>query len=115
MKESILDSKIGARIKQLRKARHMTQEQLAETLDITVKHISSVERGVARMSLEKMVDLCKALDTGMDYLVLGRTPLGGDVPLPESIIEVLRSGDENKRAPLMEYLFLYDRIIRKDS
>lgn len=112
MKENILDNEIGARVKELRKVRHMTQEQLAETLGITVKHISSVERGVARMSLEKMIDLCKALDTGMDYLVLGRTPLGSEVPIPESIIELLRSGDENERAPLMDYLFLYDRILK---
>ena len=110
MKENVLDSEIGARVKQLRKVQHMTQEQLAETLDITVKHVSSVERGVSRMSLEKMVELCKALDTGMDYLVLGRTPLGNEVPLPESIIEILRSDNENDRQPLMDFLFLYDRI-----
>lgn len=110
MKENVLDNEIGARVKHLRKVQHMTQEDLAEVLNITVKHVSSVERGVSRMSLEKMVELCKALDTGMDYLVLGKTPLGNEVPLPESIIEILRSDNENDRKPLIDFLFLYDRI-----
>ena len=90
----------------------MTQDQLAELLDVSIKHISTVERGVARLSLEKMISLCDILDTGMDYLVLGRTPAGNGVPIPQFIIETLNSEDASVRQPLIEYLNLYERINR---
>lgn len=112
MKTDTLDSSIGNRIRQLRRSRHMTQDQLAELLDVSIKHISTVERGVARLSLEKMISLCDILDTGMDYLVLGRTPAGNGVPIPQFIIETLNSEDASVRQPLIEYLNLYERINR---
>ena len=39
---------IGGRIKERRKARGMTQEQLAEALSVTVGYVSQMERGVTR-------------------------------------------------------------------
>ena len=48
----------------------------------------------------------------MDYLVLGRTPLGNDIPIPRSIIETLQSDNAAIRQPLIEYLNLYEKISR---
>lgn len=44
---------IGKRIAKLRKENKMTQSQLAEILDISVKHVSEIERGITCLSLEK--------------------------------------------------------------
>lgn len=48
---------MGARIAALRKENAITQEKLAEILDISVKHCSEVERGVSSLSLEKLIYL----------------------------------------------------------
>lgn len=37
---------IGIRVSQLRHKCHLTQAQLSEKLDITVKHLSEAERGI---------------------------------------------------------------------
>ena len=58
----MLQRKLGQRIASLRKARKLTQEQLAEGLDCSVEFISLVERGVNSPSvcgLEKFAKFLK--------------------------------------------------------
>ena len=52
---NVLYQEIGGRIQELRRLHHLTQEDLAEKLDVSVKHISSVERGTSSLSLEKLI------------------------------------------------------------
>ena len=47
-----LNTSIGSRIAKLHKEQSMTQKQFAEKLDISIKHCSSVERGLSSLSLE---------------------------------------------------------------
>ena len=44
---------IGKRIAQLRKENKMTQLELSEALDISIKHMSEIERGITCLSIEK--------------------------------------------------------------
>lgn len=44
---------IGIRIKQVREAAGLTQERLAELLDVTAQYISGVERGAVGLSVPK--------------------------------------------------------------
>lgn len=46
-----LNKAIGKRIKQLRKSKGLTQEQLAEKCTVSVHHISGLERGLHSPSL----------------------------------------------------------------
>ncbi len=105
-----LDSKIGQRIKELRKNKEMTQTILADELDVTVKHISYVECGKARLSLEKMIQLSMVLDCSLDYLILGKSTDGSDAYVPDSIIETMRSGSDREKTILSEYLSMYSKI-----
>ena len=43
---------IGERIKQTRKERGMTQELLAEKLNVSIGYVSQIERGVTKISLD---------------------------------------------------------------
>lgn len=54
---------IGERIKKSRKSRAMTQEQLAEKLDVSIGYVSQVERGITKISL----DLLGAISTILNY------------------------------------------------
>ena len=52
----------GKRIKQLRKNRRITQEQLAEGLDLQVNSLSYVENGKNALSFDKFEKLVSILD-----------------------------------------------------
>ena len=58
---SVLQKKLGQRIAGLRKARKLTQEQLAEALGCSVEFVSLVERGVNAPSVAGLETFAKAL------------------------------------------------------
>ncbi len=104
-----LNEEIGKKISQLRKEHHMTQEQLAEKLDISIKHCSCVERGMTSLSLERLIDLCNIFDTSLDYLVRGYTAEKSS-KIPPSLIELFSCSDENELSILKEYWHIYLKI-----
>lgn len=52
---------LGARIKELRKHRSLTQEQLAEQVDLATRYISLIEVGRSSPSLESLENIARAL------------------------------------------------------
>ena len=63
---------IGARIREMRVKRKMTQETFAEKADISSgQHVSNIERGVSGLSISKLMDVCNVLDVEADYLLFG--------------------------------------------
>ena len=57
----MLQKKLGQRIASLRKAKKLTQEQLAEALSCSVEFISLVERGVNAPSVAGLEKFAKTL------------------------------------------------------
>lgn len=109
-----INESIGKRISTLRRQHGITQESLAEKLNITIKHISSVERGISSLSLDKMIEASKLLDCTLDYLVLGKDYENVIDKLPASVLNVLNSKDENEISLLLDYMNLYGRLRRND-
>ena len=64
-------SVIGSRIKQARLAKNMTQEDLADQIDISVAFLSRVERGNSHINLKRLNQLCGLLDVTEGYLLNG--------------------------------------------
>lgn len=62
---------MGKRMKSKRKELNLTQEQMAEMLDISIKHYSGVERGVAGLSVENIIEVSNILGLNLDYLIKG--------------------------------------------
>jgi transcriptional regulator with XRE-family HTH domain len=60
---------IGKRIKELRLQKKLTQEELANRLDLTEKYISNIETGTASCGFPKMVQLANILNCSLDYLL----------------------------------------------
>ena len=61
---TLLDEKrtlIGLNIGYYRRARNMTQIELAEALSISSNYLSQVERGCKTLSLDKLLQLAEAL------------------------------------------------------
>ena len=52
---------IGERLKKARKEKGMTQEELAEKLDISIAFLSRVERGNSKINLKRLTQVCEIL------------------------------------------------------
>lgn len=57
-------SKIGMRIRQVRKAKGWSQDVLAKKCGISMSFLGHIERGTRIMSLETFVSICGALEAG---------------------------------------------------
>ncbi len=57
-----LKKQLGQKIKLVRKSKNMTQEQLAEIVDIGVPNISYIENGKFAPSIDTLQKIAKALD-----------------------------------------------------
>lgn len=60
---------IGLRIRHARTEKGLTQEQLAENIGVTRKHLSLVETGDAGISLEMLVAISNTLDAPISELL----------------------------------------------
>lgn len=105
---------MGYRIADARRKNGLSQAQLADQLDITVKHLSEVERGLKLLSLERLVSLCDLLDLSLDYIVRGQTHIKEN-SLPPYIQIVYEVGQKDEVALLNEYLNLYAKIREADK
>lgn len=68
---------IGQRIRKVRKAKGMSQEQLAECANISVTHMSHIETGNTKLSLEVFAAITLALGACADELLFGLTDNAG--------------------------------------
>ena len=60
---------IGKRIKSAREEKGLTQEQLAEQVNLSPMHISVIERGNKLPRLETLINIANVLDVSADILL----------------------------------------------
>lgn len=61
--------KIGQRIRKIRKAHGLSQEELAERVNISTTHMSHIETGNTKLSLPVLVDIANTLEVRADDLL----------------------------------------------
>jgi transcriptional regulator with XRE-family HTH domain len=61
--------KIGQKIRKYRKAHGLSQEQLAEQIGISVTHMSHIETGNTKLSLQVFVEIARCLEVPADELL----------------------------------------------
>jgi len=81
-------SVFGNNVKRYRKQKQLSQEQLSEMIDITQKHLSSIESGSAFVSAEVLQSLASVLGVPVYLLFYDGMPLD-ESSFPESRIDVL--------------------------
>ena len=62
---------MGKRIRVRRKELGLTQEKLAEKIEISTSHMGEIERGTSICSLSVLVNLATVLELNLDTLVKG--------------------------------------------
>lgn len=81
--DGVLMQKIGKRISEARRMRHMTQAELADKLHISNSHMSDVERGCTNFSVELLIRLTNVLQISADWLLFTNTPDSKHVHIKE--------------------------------
>ena len=91
-----IKSILGANIKFYRKKIQLSQEQLAEKLDITTKHLSTIETGATFVSAELLEKLTMYLSVSASALFYSV----GEVSFDESLISKVDRiiDNENQKA-----------------
>ena len=87
---------IGARIKEARLAKNLTQEDLSEKLDISVAFLSRVERGNSHINLKRLNQVCEILDISEGYLLNGVSSNQNNY-LEEDFAKLLKSCSPEKQ------------------
>lgn len=87
---------IGQRIKNARLAKNMTQEDLAEQLDISIAFLSRVERGNSHINLRRLNQICRLLDISEGYVLNGASS-NSENYLTQEFSELLESCTPEKQ------------------
>ena len=67
---------IGKRIKAERQKNGLTQEALAERIEVSAHYVYELERGLKAMSVPILIRISEVLHTSTDYLLFGEAVFG---------------------------------------
>lgn len=95
---------IGARLKQARREKDLTQEKFSEMLGISQKHYSEVERGLAGLSVKHLIQISDILCISLDYLLKGTefTPLPEQIQTNNQLNEIFYSSSQHTQQQMLQ-------------
>lgn len=93
---------IGKRIRAKRKQKDLSQEELAEMVNISTVHMSHIETGYTKLSLPVLVDIACALGVRTDDLIFDKDTMGKDELLEEIALEL--EGCTNAQLPALRQI-----------
>ena len=96
---------IGERIQKIRKSQGMTQETLAERLDVSIGYVSQVERVITKISLDLLGAISGILDCDVAFFV-SESALNSEGYLNSELIEEIKSLDNKQKRYIMSIVKL---------
>lgn len=97
-------SLIGQRVRKRRKKMKRTQEWVAERVDISIQHLSNIERAVSIPSTAVVMKLAIALNTTPDEFLVGAVRHGEDTESWRGVGDLLRGMDERQLETAKSFL-----------
>ena len=96
---------LGNKIRERRNFLKVTQENLANDINVSASFISDIENGRRKMSLETMIKISIALKTSLDYFILDNV---NDVKLKnntkfDELKNILGTVDEKKESVFLDF------------
>ena len=76
---------MGNRIAERRRHLKMTQEVLAEKMNVSIQTVSYIETGKKAIRPENLAKMCDALQVSADYLLFGRSPSAEINPITKKL------------------------------
>ena len=96
---------IGQRIKSERKSKGITQENLAEALDVSVGYVSQLERGITKLSLDTLGAISLHLGCDVAGLITETVPKAKNYML-DDLMKELSMLDAKKRRLVLDFIRL---------
>ncbi len=101
---------IGLKIRERRLEKGITQEHIANKLDVNPSHISNIERGRANPSLTAIVKIANILDCSVDYFISAeytyKTDKDKQLTLDDKIMQKLKYCDVDKKERVLKMIDL---------
>jgi transcriptional regulator with XRE-family HTH domain len=100
---------IGKRIKEARKEAGLTQEKMAEILDVSIGYVSQVERGTTKISLDLLGAVSSILKKDLSYFVSEAVVLSENYMTTEILedFEKLSARDKQLTSEFIKLLIKY--------
>ena len=105
---------IGKRIKIARIKADLTQERLAEMVEISPTHMSNIETGTTRVSLTAIVSLANALSVTVDDLLCDSV-VKSKVQFEKDIAGILADCDEYEIRMFKDMAQALKETLRRDA
>ncbi len=105
---------IGKRIKIARIKADLTQERLAEMVEISPTHMSNIETGTTRVSLTAIVSLANALSVTVDDLLCDSV-VKAKVQFEKDIAGILADCDEYEIRMIKDMTKALKETLRRDA
>lgn len=104
---------IGFRVKQAREYRNLTQDELAEKLDVSTSFISRLETGKAMTSIATLYKISLVLDIAFQDLVRDLFTLAPATPdsIELEILQKLHTLSFSNKQHILKYLELFDQYL----
>lgn len=81
---------LGRRVRESRLKKSLTQERLAESVSVSVQHISKIENGNTKLSLPMLLSLAETLGVSVDYLVCDNISACKDTLVSTELSEIFK-------------------------
>ena len=105
---------IGKRIKIARIKADLTQERLAEVVEISPTHLSNIETGTTRVSLTAIVNLANALSVTVDDLLCDNV-IQAKPQFEKDIAALLEDCDEYEIRMVRDMALALKDTLRRDA
>lgn len=97
---------LGKKVKEERKRQRLTQEQLAERISVSIKHIGSIERAESIPSIQVLVALANELDVTVDYLLCDSLSHGTSI-YETQILSLIQNKPEKFVKHIINYIMMF--------
>lgn len=108
--DSINFEEIGKKLRELRISKGLTQEYIANMVNVNTSHISNIENNRAKISLSTLIHVCNALNTTIDY-ILNEEYTDSLSVLDQTILIELKRCDKNTKEKILKII----RILQSNS
>ena len=88
---------IGERIKRARKEKGITQEAMAEKLDVSIGYVSQVERGITKISLDLLGAISSVLNCNIASFISESAVNSSDYMESEMLCEIKKLDQKKKK------------------
>ncbi len=92
---------LGKRIRSERKKLNLTQEQLAELINVSTTYVGLVERGERSITLSKLVQVANSLGVSVDYLLIDSVSENTDSQ-EKLLLQLFATANDEEKTMILE-------------